>query len=51
MRDLLNRMLLDRIDAQMRVLATDSANLAELRVLMDRKKELGKLLAASSIDA
>ena len=51
LRDLLNRMLLDRIDAQMRVLATDSANLAELRVLMDRKKELGKLLAASSIDA
>jgi DNA primase len=47
LRDLLNRMLLDRIDAQMRTLATDTANLAELRVLMDRKKELSRLLQAS----
>jgi DNA primase len=47
LRDLLNRMLLDRIDAQMRALATDTANLAALRVLMDRKKELSRLLQAS----
>jgi len=51
LRDLLNRMLLDRLDAQMRTLATDPTNLGQLRVLMDRKKELLKLLQPAVADS
>jgi DNA primase len=51
LRDLLNRMLLDRLDAQMRTLATDPVNLGQLRVLMDRKKELVKLLQPTAADS
>jgi len=51
LRDLLNRMLLDRLDAQMRTLATDASNIAQYRVLMERKKELLKLVQPAAADS
>ena len=40
LRDLLNRMLIDQIDAQMRVLASDPSDLSQYRTLLERKKTL-----------